>query len=32
YMVLHVVTGKWDKVTPFMYIISACFIVNFLMR
>ena len=32
YTLLHVGTGKWDKVTPFMYIISACFIANFLMR
>lgn len=32
YTLLHVATGKWDKVTPFMYIISACFVANFLMR
>ena len=32
YALLHVLTGRWRDVTVFMYIISACFIVNFVMR
>lgn len=32
YTVIHVLMGRWREVTPFMYLISACFVVNFVMR
>ena len=32
YALLHVLTGRWRDVTPFMYIIAACFVINFVMR
>ncbi len=32
YALLHLLTGKWREVTPFMYIIALCFVVNFVMR
>lgn len=32
YTILHVLTGRWRAVTPFMYVIAACFVVNFVMR
>mgnify|MGYP003160420419 CR=1 FL=1 len=32
YTVIHVLMGRWREVTPFMYLISACFVANFIMR
>ena len=32
YTLVHVLTGKWREVTPMMYIISAAFAVNFVLR
>lgn len=32
YALLHLLSGKWREVTPFMYLIALCFVVNFVMR
>ena len=32
YTLMHILTGRWRDVTPFMYLISACFVMNFAMR
>lgn len=32
YSLIHLCTGRWREVTPFMYLISLCFIVNFMLR
>lgn len=32
YTLIHVLMGRGRDVTPFMYLISACFVVNFIMR
>lgn len=32
YALLHILTGRWREVTPFMYLIALCFVVNFVMR
>lgn len=32
YTLIKVFTGKWEDVTPIMYIISAAFAVNFVLR
>ncbi len=32
YAVLHILTGKWRAVSPLMYIIAGCFVVNFVLR
>lgn len=32
YAIIHVLIGRWRQVTPFMYVIAACFVINFVMR
>lgn len=32
YTLMHILAGRWRDVTPFMYLISACFVMNFAMR
>ncbi len=32
YAVIHVLTGKFREVSPLMYVIAACFVVNFVLR
>ena len=32
YAIIHICMGRWRDVTPFMYLISACFVINFALR
>ena len=32
YALIHLCTGRWRDVSPFMYVVSLCFVVNFVMR